>query len=45
MRQGREQQAQLMMMLGKALMAPKRVVKDQNGSPIGVEPVMNETVQ
>lgn len=42
---GREQNAQFMQMLGKALMAPKRVVKDENGSPIGVEPVMNETVQ
>lgn len=39
LKQSREQQAQFMEMMAKALTAPKRVVKDENGSPIGVETV------
>jgi hypothetical protein len=39
LRKGREQQGQIMTLLTQALMAPKRVIRDEKGSPIGVEPV------
>lgn len=39
LRESREQQAQFMAMMAQVLTAPKRVIKDENGSPIGVETV------
>jgi len=39
LRESREMQAQFMAMMAQALTAPKRVIKDENGSPIGVETV------
>lgn len=42
LRASREQQQQFMALMMQALMAPKRVVKDENGSPVRVEPVLDE---
>lgn len=42
LRASREQQQQFMALMMQALMAPKRVVRDENGSPVRVEPVLDE---
>ncbi len=43
LRASREQQQQFMAMMMQALLAPKKVVRDKDGSPVGVEPVLAET--
>lgn len=44
LRASREQQQQFMALITQALTAPKRVVRDENGSPIGVETVQKGTM-